>query len=330
MKGLVIEMNKILSRLSDIGIIPVIKIEDVDKAVPLAKALYEGGLSCIEITFRAANAEQAIERISNALPDILVGAGTVLTIEQAQKAIEAGAKFIVSPGLNPEVVKYCVNRQIPITPGCSNPSDIEMAIGLGLDVVKFFPAEAMGGVKVIKAISAPYSGIRFIPTGGISENNLNEYLSVPSVLACGGSWMANEDLIRSGEFDKITALSRNAVKVMLGFELAHVGINSENAEQAAQIARMFSTVFGMDYKEGNSSIFAGKAVEVMKSSYRGKNGHIAIATNYINRAIAYLQSLGIEMDMETAKRDSSGKITAVYLEQEFGGFAIHLLQKDRR
>lgn len=320
----------ILNRLSDIGIIPVVKIEDADKAVSLAKALYAGGLPCVEITFRTANAEQSIKRITNALPDMLVGAGTVLTIEQVDKAVDAGAKFIVSPGLNPEVVKYCVSRQIPITPGCSNPSDIEAAISLGLDTVKFFPAEAMGGVKVIKAISAPYGGVRFIPTGGISENNLNEYLSLPSVLACGGSWMVSEDLLKSGDFDKITILARSAVKIMLGFELAHVGINGENEEQAAQIAGLFSTLFGFDYKEGNSSIFAGKAVEVTKAPMRGKNGHIAIATNSINKAVAHMQALGIKFDMDGAKRDSGGKITAVYLEQEIGGFAVHLLQKDRK
>lgn len=323
-------MNEILNRLSEIGIIPVVKIEDINKAVTLAKALYDGGLSCVEITFRAANAEQAIERISAALPDMLVGAGTVLTVEQVDKAVGAGADFIVSPGLNPEVVKYCVDRKIPITPGCSNPSDIEMAIGLGLDVVKFFPAEAMGGVKVIKAVSAPYGGVRFIPTGGINEKNLNEYLSCPSVLACGGSWMVNEELIKSGDFDKITALTREAIKIMLGFELAHVGINSENREQAALTAGMLGAIFGMDSREGNSSIFAGKAFEVMKTPNRGKNGHIAIATNNINRAVAHIQSLGYKLDMAGAKKDAGGKITAVYFEQEFGGFAIHLLQKDGR
>ena len=323
-------MNEVLNRLSDMGIIPVVKIEDVDKAVPLAKALYEGGLSCVEITFRAAHADEAIKRITTALPQMLVGAGTVLTTEQVDRAVTAGAQFIVSPGLNPEVVKYCIKRQISIIPGCANPSDIEMAIGLGLGVVKFFPAEAAGGVKYIKAISAPYNGIKFIPTGGINENNINEYLSCPSVLACGGSWMVNEALIKSGEFHKITTLTREAIKIMLGFELAHVGINCENAEKATHIAKMFSLIFGFEYKEGNSSIFTGKAVEVMKTPFRGKNGHIAIGTNYINRAVTYMQSLGYKMDIDGTKRDSSGKLTgAVYFEQEIGGFAVHLVQKER-
>ncbi len=321
-------MNDVLKRLSQMGIIPVVKIDDVEKAVPLAKALHEGGLSCVEITFRTAQAAEAIKRITTSLPEILVGAGTVLTTQQVDSAIEAGAKFIVSPGLNPEVVKYCIQQHIPVTPGCSNPSDIEMAISLGLDVVKFFPAEAMGGVKVIKAISAPYSGIKFIPTGGINEKNLNDYLSCSSVLACGGSWMVDEVLIKSGDFDRITALTREAVKNMLGFELGHIGINSENADQAGQTAKMFSLMFGLEYKDGTSSIFAGKAVEVMKAPFRGKNGHIAIATNNLTRAVHIMQSKGYKMDTGSAKRDSNGNFTgAVYFEQEIGGFAVHLLQK---
>lgn len=319
-------MNDVFRQLSDMGIIPVVKIEDANKAVPLARALYEGGLSCVEITFRTAQAEHAIKGITSAMPNMLVGAGTVLTIDQVDKAVAAGAKFIVSPGLNAEVVKYCVDQMIPIIPGCSNPSDIEMAMGFGLEVVKFFPAEAMGGVKVIKAISAPYSGIKFIPTGGIHEGNINEYLSCPCVLACGGSWMVSEALIKSGEFDKITTLTRNAIKIVLGFELAHVGINSENAEQAAQTAKAFSSLFGLEYKDGNSSIFAGTAIEVIKSPYLGKNGHIAISTNYITRAVAYIQSLGYKFDMDRAKSDSNGNLKLVYFEQEFGGFALHLVQ----
>jgi 2-dehydro-3-deoxyphosphogluconate aldolase / (4S)-4-hydroxy-2-oxoglutarate aldolase len=320
-------MNEVISRLSDTGIIPVVKIDDADKAIPLAKALYEGGLSCIEITFRTSQAEEAIRRITSALPCMLVGAGTVLTTDQVDKASAAGAKFIVSPGINPAIVKYCTDRQIPITPGCSNPTDIEAAIGLGLDVVKFFPAEAMGGTKVIRAISAPYGGIKFIPTGGINEKNIVEYLTCPSVLACGGSWMVSDALIKSGDFNKITALTQEAVKIMLGFELTHIGINSENPEQAAEIAKIFCTLLGFDYKEGNSSIFAGKAFEIMKTPFRGKNGHIAIATNCINKAVAHMQSKGYKMDISSAKKDSHGNYAAVYFEQEFAGFALHLVQK---
>jgi len=207
-------MNEVLKKLQAIGLIPVIKIEDIDKAVPLAKALCDGGLPCAEITFRAAGADKAIAAITAALPEMLVGAGTVLTCEQVDAAVKAGAKFIVSPGLNPRVVKYCVEKGIPVTPGCSNPSDIEQAIELGLEVVKFFPAESIGGIKAIKAMSAPYSQMKFIPTGGINAQNMKEYLAFNKILACGGSWMVKGDLIRAGEFDKIREMVKQAAEIV--------------------------------------------------------------------------------------------------------------------
>ncbi len=320
-------MNEVLNQLSSIGIIPVVKIEDVDKALPLAKALCDGGLSCAEITFRTANAEKAIKAIADAMPHMLVGAGTVLTIEQADKALAAGAKFIVCPGINPKVVKHCIKLGIPVIPGCSSPSDIEQALEFNLEVVKFFPAEAMGGINTIKAMAAPYGGIKFIPTGGINEKNLNDYLSFPKVIACGGSWMVSDALIKSGEFDKITNLTRHAIGEMLGFKLAHIGINGENADQASKDADSLSRMFGIEYKEGNSSIFAGKIIEVMKKPFLGRNGHIAISTNYIDRAVAYMQLRGYELDMDSAKKDAGGNITSVYFKLEIGGFAIHLVQK---
>lgn len=320
-------MHEVLKKISAIGIVPVIKIEDVSKAVPLAKALCDGGLPCAEITFRAAGVDKAIRAITDALPEMLVGAGTVLTTEQVDQAVEAGAKFIVSPGLNPKVVRYCVDKGIPVTPGCANPSDIEQAIELGLDVVKFFPAEAAGGIKMIKAMAAPYGNIKFMPTGGINAKNLNDYLSFSKIIACGGSWMVNEDLIKAGQFDQITALARQAVEQMLGFELAHVGINAESSGQAAAIAGRFATVFGLPAKDGNSSVFAGSAVEVMKTPYLGTKGHIAIRTNYIDRAVHYLENSGVEMNWDSAKYGDKKELKAIYLKEEIGGFAVHLVQK---
>lgn len=320
-------MHDVLKKISAIGIVPVIKIEDTEKAVPLAKALCEGGLPCAEITFRAAGAEIAINSIAEAVPEMLVGAGTVLTTEQVDRAVAAGAKFIVSPGLNPKVVKYCVDKGIPVTPGCANPSDIEQAIELGLEVVKFFPAEAAGGIAMIKAMSAPYGNIKFMPTGGINAKNLNDYLSFPKILACGGSWMVKEDLIKAGDFEKITVLAREAVEQMLGFQLAHIGINTASPEEAESVADAFSSLFGMQKKVGNSSVFAGTAVEAMKKNCLGKNGHIAISTNYIDRAVSYLNMKGFAFSEETAKYDTKGNLTAIYLKDEIGGFAIHLVQK---
>lgn len=318
-------MNEILRKIGDLGIVPVVKIDDAKDAVPLGKALIEGGLPVAEITFRTEAAQDAIANIASELPQMLVGAGTVLNTDQAKRAVEAGAKFIVSPGFNTSVVEYCVNNGIPITPGCSNPTDIEMALEYGLDVVKFFPAEAFGGLNTIKAISAPYGMLKFIPTGGINEKNIKEYLAFNKILACGGSWMVKDELIKAGKFDEITQLTKEAVNLILGFDLAHIGINAINDEGSMEITRKFSSIFNMPLKEGNSSNFAGTGIEVNKSKGLGANGHIAIKTNNIQRAITYLERNGIEVDMSTAK-GPAGAIIAVYLEEEIGGFAVHLLQ----
>ena len=180
-------MNKVLEEFSKIGIIPVIALDNVEDAAPLAKALCDGGLPCAEVTFRTAAAEESIRIMAEQFPEMLVGAGTVLTTEQVDRAVNAGAKFIVSPGLNPKVVKYCVEKGIPVTPGCSNPSDVEVAIELGLEVVKFFPAEAAGGLNMIKSMAAPYTKMKFMPTGGINAKNLTNYLDFKKIIACGGS-----------------------------------------------------------------------------------------------------------------------------------------------
>lgn len=207
-------MNAVLEQIQALGIVPVVVLDDAKDARPLAKALCEGGLPCAEITFRTAAAEESIRIISQEFPDMLVGAGTVLTTEQVDCAVAAGAKFIVSPGLNPRIVKYCVEKGIPITPGCSNASDIELALENGLEVVKFFPAEPAGGLKMIKALAGPYVGVKFMPTGGINASNVKEYLAYNRIIACGGSWMVKGDLIKAGEFEKITELTKEAVEIV--------------------------------------------------------------------------------------------------------------------
>lgn len=207
-------MNEIFEQFQKIGIIPVVVLDDAKDAEPLAKALIEGGLPCAEVTFRTAAAEETIRIMSSKFPEMLVGAGTVLTTEQVDRAVAAGAKFIVSPGLNPRVVKYCVEKGIPVTPGTANPSDIEQALECGLDVVKFFPAEPLGGLKLIKAMAAPYVGVKFMPTGGINANNVRDYLAYDRIIACGGSWMVKGDLIREGNFDKIVELTKEAAAIV--------------------------------------------------------------------------------------------------------------------
>jgi 2-dehydro-3-deoxyphosphogluconate aldolase/(4S)-4-hydroxy-2-oxoglutarate aldolase len=321
------EMNEVLKSIQKMGIVPVVKLDRVEDAEPLAKALCEGGLPCAEVTFRTDAAEESIRIMTTKFPNMLVGAGTVLTTEQVDKAVNAGATFIVSPGLNPKIVKYCVEKGIPITPGCANPSDVEQAIELGLDVVKFFPAEAAGGLNMIKSMAAPYVNMKFMPTGGINEKNLTSYLDFNKIIACGGSWMVNDALVKAGEFDKIKDITREAVNKMLGFELRHVGINASDETEADSVATSFEKLFGFTKNAGNSSIFAGLGIEVMKAPYLGKNGHIAIQTNYIERAIYHLELQGFEFDKDTAKTDKNGKLVALYLKGEIGGFAVHLVQK---
>ncbi len=317
-------MNELLY---EIGIIPVIKITDPKKAVPLAQALCRGGLPAAEITFRTACAAEAIAAIAEACPDMLVGAGTVLNAEQADRAKAAGAKFIVSPGLNPNTVRHCQKIGIPILPGCANPSDIEAAIELGLDTVKFFPAEAAGGIGMIKAMSAPYGNIRFMPTGGINADNLLEYLRFDKVIACGGSFMVKESLIDAEDWNAIEALTREAVVKMLGFDLHHLGINTESETESRSAADTFANLFGFTSEEHTGSVWAAKLFEILKSPGRGTHGHIAIGTNFVDRAAAYLSRMGVLFDEESKKYDAKGKLVSVYLKEEIGGFACHLVKK---
>ena len=319
-------MNPILEQFQKLGIIPVVVIDDAKDAVPLAKALCEGGLPVAEVTFRTDAAEEAIRLMSEAYPEMLVGAGTVLTTEQVDRAVAAGSKFIVSPGLNPKVVKNCQEKKVPITPVTARPTDIEMALELGLDVVKFFPAEQNGGLAMIKAMAAPYTKVKFMPTGGINAKNLKSYLDFDKIIACGGSWMVPKDLVAAGDFEAIKNLTREAVNTMLGFELRHIGINANSEEEADGVAGSFEKLFGFTKKVGGSSVFAGTAIEVMKAPYLGANGHIAIGTNYIERAVYHMELQGFEFDPETAKY-KNGKLVAIYLKGELGGFAVHLVQK---
>lgn len=208
-----IRMSNITEKIKEFGIVPVVVLNDAGDALPLADALIRGGLPCAEITFRTDAAEESIRRIAQKYPDMLIGAGTVLTTEQVDRAAAAGAVFIVSPGFDPEVVDYCLERDIPVFPGCITPSEVAQAVKRGLKTVKFFPAEQFGGVATIKALAAPYAGLNFMPTGGVGPKNLADYLTCRSVIACGGSWMVKGDLVKSGQFDEIEELTREAVEM---------------------------------------------------------------------------------------------------------------------
>ena len=320
--------NEMFSELYSIGLIPVIKIEDPADAVPLAKALIAGGLPAAEITFRTACAAEAIKNITEACPEMFVGAGTVLTTEQVDAAIAAGSKFLVSPGLNPKVTAYALSKGVPMLPGCSNPSDIEAALELGLTTVKFFPAEAAGGLKMLKAMAAPYGKLTFMPTGGINADNLLDYLKFNKIVACGGSFMVKDELVKEKKWDEITALTKDAVKKMLGLEFVHMGINSDNAEEGIKGAKLFSAMFGLPLRETSKSVFAGEAFEFMTGRGPGKCGHIAIGTYFVDRAMAYFKRMGIEFDESSITYDDkTGKPKFAYFKDEVCGFAIHLVAK---
>ena len=300
------EQGMLFDKIKKIGIVPVVKLEDAQDAKPLAKALCDGGLPCAEVTFRTEQAADAIKNMKEAYPEMLVGAGTVLTTSQVDEAVNAGSEFIVSPGLNPEVVEYCIEKNIPILPGCANPSDVEQAIKYGLKVVKFFPAEAA--------------------TGGVNLDNINEYLNFDKIIACGGTWMVKDNLIKEKKFDEIQNLTTQAVHKMLGFKLAHIGINCDNEEQAHKVAEAFDFMFGFAPKENPSSIFSDTYVETMKTPFLGTKGHIAIAVNSVERAKAYLEQKNIAFNEDSAVYRPDGKMQAVYMAQEVGGFAIHLVR----
>lgn len=320
-------MNKVLENISLMGIAPVVVIDDAKDAVPLAEAMKKGGLPCYEVTLRTAAGLDAIGKIAELSdPDMILGAGSVITLDNCKDALSAGARFIVSPGLDTSVVEYCLERDIAVLPGCVTPTEIMRAIDMGLDTVKFFPANVYGGLSAMKALSGPFPKLRFVPTGGVNTANLAEYLSAPYIRAVGGSWLCTKSDINSGNFDKITTLCHEARQLALGYEVAHIGINTESREESASVCHALNDAFALPIKEGSSSIFASAAIEVMNSRYLGKNGHIAIRTNSIERALADLKGKGFEADMSTAKFKGD-KLIAVYLKQEIGGFAFHLLQK---
>ena len=316
----------VLSRLAAAGVVPVVVLDNAADAVPTAKAMVAGGIDVMEITFRTAAAADSIRAVAAEVPEMLVGAGTVLNLEQCKLAVECGAKFIVSPGYDEETVAWCVENGVAVTPGCVTPTEIMAALKHGLKVVKFFPANVYGGLSAIKALSGPFVGLKFIPTGGVNQQNLGEFVSNPSIHAVGGSWVCPKADIAAHNFDKITQLCAEARRGVMGFELAHVGINCENADESLAVCEELEKAFDFEVKTGNSSNFASTGVEVMKSMYLGKNGHLAVRTNKIETAIAELTKRGFAVDMDTAKYKGD-RMVAVYLKSEIGGFAVHLLQK---
>ena len=316
-----------LTRIAECGILPVISLSKIDDALPLATALTAGGISALEVTLRTGCALDAIHSISASCPDLAVGAGTVLTCEQADAAMAAGASFLVTPGYLPALVEYCAGRNYPIVPGCTSASDIAAAAAQGCRVVKYFPSEPLGGIAAIKLLSGPFPQIKFVPTGGMTMDNISSYLREDCIAACGGSFMAKSKDIEAGNFAFITEQCKKAMDISLGFELAHVGVNNENAQEANLLAARMAGLFRLPVKAGHSSTFAGKAVEYMYKPYFGAKGHIGFYTNSVSRALAYFKNQGIEIREESIRRDEKGKLVSFYLKEEIGGFAVHVVRR---
>lgn len=315
-------MNPVMKTIQDIGLVPVIKIEDAKKSVPLGNALVAGGIPVAEVTFRTAAAEDSIRAMVAECPGLLVGAGTVINVDLARKAIAAGAQFIVSPGFNPATIDFCLEKGIPVLPGVNSASLIEAGLAKGLEVFKFFPAEASGGVAMIDALAGPFGNVKFVPTGGINASNVGDYARRDAVLAIGGSWMVKSDLVASDRWDEIKVLCESAVAALHGFIFAHVGINQKDEGAALETVGLLEK-FGYLMKNGTKSIFAGTEFEIMKMPFRGSCGHIGFKTYNVERALAYLGRFGFKGVEETATMEK-GRIKFTYLDKEIGGFAIHL------
>ena len=314
----------VMKRLHGIGIIPAIVLDRVEDAAPLADALCKGGLPAAEVTFRTPAAHDAMIAMKKARPELLVGAGTVLSIEQVDSALDAGAEFIVAPGLNPEVVMYCQKKGVAVCPGISTASELEQALALDLHTVKFFPAEAAGGIKTIKALCGPYKNMTFLPTGGINEKNMLDYLSFNKIFAVGGTWMVKTGLIKNGQFNKVEEISREAVMKMLGMHVKHIGINCTEADGKAT-ADKFANLLQGTVRETSKGYFGSEMIEVMVKEHFGTKGHIAIGVNNVERALAYYRALGVAFDENSITYDDEGDAKFAYFKEEIGGFKIHLV-----
>lgn len=322
-------MNEALGLIGQIGIVPVVALERAEDAVPLSLAMRQGGIPIIEITYRTAQAAKAISAVRAEVPDVLVGAGTVVTREQADSALRAGAQYAVSPGYDADLVRHCQDKGLPVIPGVSTASEIQKAVAAGLDVLKFFPAEPLGGLPAIEFLGAPFGQVRFLPAGGVVLSNLGAYLASPRVFACGGGFMCRAALIEKGDWDGVTALCEQAVAASHGFELAHVGVNFPDADAARGAARMLADMFGLAAKEGNGSIFAGERIELMKTPFWGTNGHLGFAVNSVERAIPFLEKKGFAMRGGSLREGKGGVLQSCYLETEVGGFAVHVVRRQK-
>lgn len=316
-------MHPVLEQIRTIGLVPVIKLNDPEAALPLGRALVAGGIPVAEITFRTEAAEEAIRILTAGLPELLIGAGTVLSVEQARIAVKAGARFIVAPALNPDVVAAAKDLGIPILPGVSGPDGVDKALQLGLEAVKLFPAEASGGLRMLDALAGPYASMNFVPTGGIDATNAGEYLKRKNVIAVGGTWMAAPSLVDSGDWAGVESRCSASALAMHGFSFAHIGINGTSDDEARSRVQLLGSLFGMKFSEGTAS-YMGDSIELTKTPFAGNPGHLGIRVNNVARALAWLSRHGINVKPGTEQWEGT-RLKSVYLELELAGLAVHLV-----
>ena len=318
-----------MKTIFDIGLVPLIVLDDAADAVDFGNALVKGGIPIAEVTFRTAACLDSIRAMAQQVQGIIVGAGTVHTVQQAKDAVEAGAQFIVTPAFNPAVTEWCVMNHIDILPGTVSPADIEAASAFGLEICKFFPAAAYGGITTLKALSGPFAHIKFMPTGGVNFDNMNDYLDLPNVAAVGGSFMTPSDMVKNKDWDGIAATCQKVFKHLLGFELGHVGLHAQNRQEAEDITDDLCELMLQDKITGGDNFFAGPVAEICDHPMPGSKGHICIDTRDMERAIAYYKRQGVLFNKNLCFKDNKGNIKVAFLEKEIGGFTIHLRRKEK-
>ncbi len=311
---------EILERLKDAGVVPVVVLDDAKDAVPTAKAMLEGGIDVMEITFRTEAAAESIKAVSEGCPEMLVGAGTVLNLEQCKEAISLGAKFIVSPGFDEEIAKFCLDSNVPVAPGCVTPTEIMEALKLGLSVLKFFPASVYGGINALKALSAPFASVSFIPTGGVNAANLAEFIRAPFVHAVGGSWVCAKEDISAGNFEKITSLCKEARHTLLGFEAIFYGVGDESL-----IGKLAETL-GSPVRIAENLTLSSQAAKLIHSNGLAKQSCIVVLANSAGIALSHLARCSIGVDEESVVR-KGGKASLARLKEDISSLPVYLVQK---
>lgn len=320
-------LSENMKTMFDIGFIPLIVLDDAADAVPFGNALVAGGIPIAEVTFRTDACLDTIQAMAQQVPGLIVGAGTVHTAEQAEAAVDAGATFIVTPAFNPSVTAWCVTNHIDILPGTVSPADIEAARGFGLQVCKFFPAEAYGGVKTLKALSGPFKDMKFLPTGGVNRDNMNDYLDLPNVAAVGGSFMTPADMVKNKDWAGITATCKQIIRDRFDFSVCHVGLHVKDQEEAESLGDRFSDLLNLEKQHEGINVFAGDIIEICGHPMIGEHGHIGISTRDIDRAMAYYERRGIKFNPAKIFKNDAGQVRLAFFADVIGGFTMHLSRK---